>query len=241
MTNSLVIIPTYNEQENLLSIVNQVLEATPDSHLLIVDDNSPDGTGILADNIAAKDNRIFVLHRFAKNGLGPAYIEAFNWGLKAGYKVLVEMDADGSHPAEVLPKLITAVTASGTADLAIGSRWVKGGSVVNWPIYREIISRAGSIYARIMLQLNVRDATAGYRAFKSSTLNQIDLSEVDSKGYCFQIDMTRRVQQLGLQIVEIPITFREREFGVSKMNSKIVVEAILQVTVWGFQRLFNRK
>ena len=240
MNQSLIIVPTYNEIENLPFVVRSVFENAPSSHLLIVDDNSPDGTGQLADQIAEVDQRVTVLHRKVKNGLGPAYIEGFSWGLEAGYDILVEMDADGSHPASVLPSLINAVSLNGNADLAIGSRWVSGGSVVNWPKYRELISRSGSWYARTMLNLKVRDATAGFRAFNSKVLKTIDLKNVDSQGYCFQIDLTRRTQQAGFRIVEIPIEFRERELGVSKMSGAIVFEAMFQVTKWGFSRFFTK-
>ena len=240
MSPSLVIVPTYNEIENLPVVVRRIFENAPSTHLLIVDDNSPDGTGQLADQIAEKDKRVSVLHRKVKNGLGPAYIEGFFWGLDAGYDVLVEMDADGSHPASVLRSLINAVSINGNADLAIGSRWVSGGAVVNWPKYREYISRGGSWYARTMLNLKVKDATAGFRAFSSNVLKNIDLGTVDSQGYCFQIDLTRRTQQAGFRIVEVPIEFREREHGVSKMSGAIVVEAMFQVTKWGFSRLFKK-
>lgn len=240
MSQSLVIVPTYNEIDNLPIIVRRIFQYAPSTHLLIVDDNSPDGTGQLADQIAEEDQRVSVLHRKVKNGLGPAYIEGFHWGLNAGYGVLVEMDADGSHPASVLPSLINAVSGNGNADLAIGSRWVSGGSVVNWPKYREFISRGGSWYARTMLNLKVKDATAGFRAFNANVLKTIDLNNVDSQGYCFQIDLTRRTQQAGFRILEIPIEFRERELGVSKMSSAIVLEAMYQVTKWGFSRFFKK-
>lgn len=240
MSRSLVIIPTFNELENLPVIVEKIFNNAPFASLLIVDDNSPDGTGELAEQIASADERVFVLHRKNKDGLGPAYIEGFRWGLDAGYEVLVEMDADGSHPASVLPALIDSVSSSGNADLAIGSRWVVGGSVVNWPQYREFISRGGSWYARTMLNLKVKDATAGFRAFNAKVLKTIDLSNIDSQGYCFQIDLTRRTQQAGFRIVEIPIEFRERELGVSKMSGAIVVEAMIQVTKWGISRIFAK-
>ena len=240
MSHSLVIVPTYNEIENLPVVVRRIFENAPSTHLLVVDDNSPDGTGQLADQIAKSDQRVSVLHRKVKNGLGPAYIEGFYWGLNAGYEVLVEMDADGSHPATVLPLLINAVSGKGNADLAIGSRWVPGGSVVNWPRYREFISRGGSWYARTMLNLKVKDATAGFRAFSATVLKNIDLSNIDSQGYCFQIDLTRRTQQAGFRIVELPIEFRERELGVSKMSGAIVLEAMFQVTKWGFSRLLTK-
>lgn len=239
MKNSLVIVPTFNELENLPIVIENIHHFSPESHILIVDDSSPDGTGQLADALSSEDHRMSVLHRKEKNGLGPAYIAGFEWGIKQGYKVLLEMDADGSHPASALPKMIDAVSGENSADLAIGSRWVTGGSVVNWPMYRKFISRGGSWYARTMLGVKVKDVTAGYRAFKVGVLQQIDLSDVDSQGYCFQIDLTRRTLQLGYSIVEIPIEFKERELGTSKMSGSIVLEAMAQVTKWGFSRIFR--
>ncbi|NOJ59615.1 polyprenol monophosphomannose synthase [Arthrobacter sp. 260] len=225
------IIPTYNEIESLPLTVARLRSAVPHSDVLVVDDNSPDGTGDLADTLAAADPQIHVLHRQGKAGLGAAYIAGFTWGLDAGYDVLVEMDADGSHRPEQLQSLLEKVA---DADLVIGSRWVPGGSVVNWPRRRKLLSRAGSTYSRIMLGINVRDITAGYRAFRRETLEKLDLTQVDSVGYGFQVDMTFRVAKLGLKIVEVPITFVEREFGASKMSGGIVLEAIGNVTRWGF-------
>lgn len=224
------IIPTYNEIESLPLTVARLRRAVPHSDVLVVDDNSPDGTGDLADTLAAADPQIHVLHRQGKAGLGAAYIAGFTWGLDAGYDVLVEMDADGSHRPEQLQSLLEKVA---DADLVIGSRWVPGGSVVNWPRRRKLLSRAGSTYSRIMLGIDVRDITAGYRAFRRETLEKLDLAQVDSVGYGFQVDMTFRVARLGLKIVEVPITFVEREFGASKMSGGIVLEAIGNVTRWG--------
>ncbi|MBG6190120.1 dolichol-phosphate mannosyltransferase [Arthrobacter sp. CAN_A212] len=224
------IIPTYNEIESLPLTVSRLRRAVPHSDVLVVDDNSPDGTGDLADTLAAADPQIHVLHRQGKAGLGAAYIAGFTWGLDAGYDVLVEMDADGSHRPEQLQSLLERVA---DADLVIGSRWVPGGSVVNWPRRRKLLSRAGSTYSRIMLGIEVRDITAGYRAFRRETLEKLDLAQVDSVGYGFQVDMTFRVAKLGLKIVEVPITFVEREFGASKMSGGIVLEAIGNVTRWG--------
>ncbi|MFJ2507994.1 polyprenol monophosphomannose synthase [Arthrobacter citreus] len=227
----LTIIPTYNEIESLPKTLQRLRAAVPDSDVLIADDNSPDGTGAYADEQAALDPAVHVLHRKGKEGLGAAYIAGFRWGLEQGYDVLVEMDADGSHKPEQLPLLLEA-SAEG-ADLVIGSRWVPGGSVVNWPLRRKLLSRAGSTYSRLMLGIPVRDITAGYRAFKRSTLEKLDLSAVESVGYGFQVDMTFRVARLGLKITEVPITFVEREFGASKMSGNIVFEAIANVTKWG--------
>lgn len=225
------IIPTYNELESLPITVGRLRAAVPDSDVLIVDDNSPDGTGTLADKMAAEDNAIHVMHRTGKEGLGAAYLAGFRWALDEGYDVLVEMDADGSHKPEQLPSLLAEIPKG--ADLVIGSRWVKGGSVVNWPLHRKAISRAGSFYSRLMLGVDLRDITAGYRAFRRETLEALDFNDVESVGYGFQVDMTFRVAQMGKKIVEVPVTFVERELGVSKMSGNIVIEAMLNVTKWG--------
>ncbi|MEN9751014.1 MAG: hypothetical protein RLZZ600_61 [Actinomycetota bacterium] len=237
---ALIIVPTYNELANVPIIVPAIREAVPDAHILIVDDSSPDGTGALADDMAAKDAHVLTLHRTAKSGLGDAYLAAFEWALNRDYSVIVEMDADGSHPADALPALIAAVRPGSRYGLSIGSRWVAGGSVINWPLHREILSRGGNLYARIMLGLSVKDATAGFRAFAADTLRNIHLENVESHGYCFQIDMTRRVRNAGYEETEVPIVFREREHGESKMSGSIVREAMGKVTVWGLARLFGR-
>ncbi|WP_150462496.1 polyprenol monophosphomannose synthase [Nesterenkonia ebinurensis] len=227
----LTIIPTYNEIEALPTTVDRLRAAVPESEVLIVDDNSPDGTGGLAEQMAVADDQVHVLHRVRKDGLGGAYIAGFTWGLERGYDAFVELDADGSHQPEQLPDLLSEIDY---ADLVIGSRWVPGGSVVNWPLHRELISRAGSLYSRTMLGLRVRDITAGFRVFRRSTLEDIDLSSIESVGYGFQVDMTFRVARQGKTIKEVPITFVERTLGESKMNGGIVVEAVANVTKWGF-------
>lgn len=239
-TGTLVIVPTYNEALNLPTIVSAIRASVPEAHVLIVDDNSPDGTGDLADSMAATDANVFVLHRTQKSGLGDAYLAGFDWGLSRDYPVVVEMDADGSHPSSALPELIASVRPETGFGLAIGSRWVRGGSVVNWPTRRKILSRAGNIYARIMLGLSVHDATAGFRSFNADALRNIHLENVESHGYCFQIDMTRRVRDAGIAATEVPIEFRERELGESKMSGAIVREAMSKVTVWGVARAFGR-
>lgn len=226
----LTIIPTYNEIDSLPTVVDRLRAAVPESDVLIVDDNSPDGTGELADQMSAQDAQIHVLHRTQKNGLGGAYLAGFSWGLAREYDVFVELDADGSHQPEQLPDLLGAVDE---ADLVIGSRWVSGGSVVNWPLHRELISRAGSTYSRVLLGLRVRDITAGFRVFRRSLLEEIDLGAIESVGYGFQVDMTFRTARLGKTIKEVPITFVERTLGESKMSGDIVVEAVLNVTKWG--------
>jgi dolichol-phosphate mannosyltransferase len=228
---AVVVIPTYNERENLPLIVARVREATPEVDILVVDDGSPDGTGELADELAAADSRIQVMHRTSKDGLGAAYLAGFGRALEQGYDVVVEMDADGSHRPEELPLLLAAL--AGGADLVIGSRWVAGGTVENWPKSREVLSRGGNTYTRLMLGTQLRDATAGYRAFRASALEKIGLAGVDSRGYCFQIDMALRAIRAGLTVVEVPITFVEREHGTSKMSGNIVAEAMWKVTRWG--------
>ncbi len=227
------IIPTYNEIESVPRTLSRLRTAVPESDILIVDDNSPDGTGELADSVAAADDQIQVLHRRGKEGLGAAYIAGFRWGLDAGYDVFVEMDAHGPHPPEQLPMLPDAVRDG--ADLAMGSRWVPGGKVVNWPLYREILSRGGCIYARLLLGAPMRDITGGFRAFRRQTLERIDLSAIQSVGYCFQMDLAWKVSLLGLRTVEVPITFVEREYGDSKMSLKIIAESIIRVTQWGLK------
>ncbi len=226
-----VIVPTYNERANLEQIASRLRTAVPDADLLVVDDNSPDGTGEAADKLAAGDARIHVLHRPAKAGLGSAYIAGFRWALERGYGVLVEIDADGSHQPQELPALLAALEAG--ADLVIGSRYVPGGTVLNWPKSREVLSRGGNTYARVMLGIKVRDATGGYRAFRATALRQIGLDKVESQGYCFQIDLALRVIRAGLTVVEVPITFVERTQGASKMSRAVVAEALWRVTQWG--------
>ena len=226
----LVIIPTYNELENLPIILNRLLHAVPHANALVVDDGSPDGTGDLADKLAADDGRIHVLHRTAKEGLGAAYIAGFKWALAAEYDVIVEMDADGSHAPEQLPRLLAAL---GHADLVLGSRWVPGGTVVNWPKSREILSRGGNLYTRLALGIDLHDATGGYRAYRRIVLQTIELSGIASQGYCFQVDLAWRAVQAGFRVAEVPITFEERQRGESKMSGNIVREALLRVTEWG--------
>src|SRR5215469_3993405 len=225
-----VIMPTYNERANIEAMAGRVRRAVPDADLLVVDDNSPDGTGELADKLAAEDSHIHVLHRERKAGLGAAYIAGFRWALEAGYDVIVEMDADGSHLPEELPRLLAALP---DADLVLGSRYVPGGKVVNWPKSRELLSRGGNTYARLMLGIKLKDATGGYRAYRASTLRKIAIDEVESQGYCFQIDLAMRAIRAGLTVTEVPITFVERVHGTSKMSRAVVAEALWRVTGWG--------
>jgi dolichol-phosphate mannosyltransferase len=232
-----VIIPTYNERENLEPLATRLRRSVPDADLLVVDDNSPDGTGDLADKLAAEEPRIHVLHRPGKAGLGAAYVAGFGWALQEGYGAIVEMDADGSHDPAELPKLLAALDS---ADLVIGSRWVAGGKVSNWPRSRELLSRGANSYARVMLAIPVRDATGGYRAYRAETLRRIALDRVQSQGYCFQIDLALRVIRAGMKVAEVPITFVDRTRGESKMSRSIVIEAFLRVTGWGLASRLRR-
>ena len=233
----LVVIPTYNEIDNLAEITGRVLAAATAVDILVVDDNSPDGTGRLADELAAANQRISVLHRPGKSGLGNAYRAGFGWGLRAGYDVLVEMDGDGSHRPEQLPDLLEGLRR---ADVVLGSRWVQGGGAPNWALRRRLLSRAGSLYAHIALALPFRDITGGYRVFRSTALQGIDYDSVEAQGYCFQIEMLWRAHRAGLRIVELPIGFAERLSGESKMSVSIVLEAMARVTIWGVTNLPRR-
>jgi dolichol-phosphate mannosyltransferase len=227
----LVCIPTYNERENLPVVVRRLRAAVPSAEILVLDDNSPDGTGQVADDLAAADPLVHVLHRAGKEGLGRAYLAGFAWALEHGYDAVVEMDADGSHQPEQLPALLAAVQAG--ADLVIGSRWVRGGSVVNWPLHRKALSVGGNLYIRVLLGMPVNDATAGYRVYTADALRRIGLHDVASQGYSFQTDLTRRAVVLGMRVVEVPITFVEREVGDSKMSGDIMRESLQRITVWG--------
>jgi len=225
-----MVVPTYNEAENITWIVGRLRAAQPGVDVLIVDDNSPDGTGRIADELASADPQVRVLHRTAKGGLGAAYLAGFAAALDAGYDVVGEMDADGSHQPEQLERLLTALE---DADLVIGSRWVPGGSVVNWPRRREALSRGGNVYVRILLGIEVRDATAGFRVFRRQTLEKIDLETVESTGYVFQTDLVTRTLRAGLTVREVPIEFVERVRGDSKMSGAVAVESLRRITRWG--------
>ncbi len=235
----LVVVPTYNERDNLSSIVTRLHRSVPAADLLVVDDGSPDGTGALADELAAADQRIHVLHRRAKAGLGAAYVAGFRWALEHGYEVVVEMDADGSHAPEELPLLLDAL--AGGADLVLGSRWVDGGQVLNWPRSRELLSRGGNAYTRLALGVPLRDATGGYRAYRRRLLESLPLAEIASQGYCFQVDLAWRAWRTGFRVVEVPITFVERTAGDSKMSRSIVAEALWRVTWWGVASRRSRR
>ncbi|MPY96949.1 MAG: glycosyltransferase [Actinophytocola sp.] len=232
-TPVLVVIPTYNERDTLGGVIERLTETVPEVHVLVVDDGSPDGTGQLADALAAEDERVHVLHRTEKAGLGAAYVAGFRWGLARQYATLVEMDADGSHAPEDLPRVLAALRR---ADLVLGSRYVPGGRVVNWPKRRQLLSRGGNLYSRIALGVGIRDITAGFRAYRASVLEKLPLDDVASQGYCFQIDLAWRTVRSGFTVAEVPITFTERELGQSKMSKDIVLEAVLQVGRWGLRR-----
>lgn len=229
MNNVLVVTPTYNERDNLPGIVARIRAAVPDAAVLVVDDNSPDGTGLIADRLAAEHDGVRVLHRERKEGLGAAYLAGFRWGLARGFDLLVEIDADGSHPPERLPALLRAAQH---ADLVIGSRWAPGGRVANWPRRRELLSRLANRYVRLALRLPVADATGGFRVYRAAALEKILLGGVESRGYCFQVDLTRRAVRHGFTVTEVPITFRDRTAGASKMNAGVLFEALWRVTLW---------
>ncbi len=220
-------IPTYNELENLETAIKAVHEHSPVAHVLVIDDQSPDGTGELADRLAAKDDRIQVLHRAEKEGLGRAYLAGFQWALARDYELIFEMDADLSHPAEAIPRMVQA--AESGADLVLGSRWVSGGGVIGWPLKRKVLSQGGSLYARLILGATIKDFTGGFKCFKRETLERLPLETIETAGYGFQIELTWRALQLGLHVVEIPITFTDRVAGLSKMSTSIFTEALLLV------------
>ena len=227
-----MVVPTYNERDNLAWIVGRLHAAVPDVDVLVVDDSSPDGTGAVADELAAADPRVHALHRDRKGGLGAAYLRGFRWALDAGYDVVGEMDADGSHQPEELHRLREALA---DADLVIGSRWVPGGSVVNWPWHRQALSRGGNLYVRLLLGLDVHDATAGYRLYRRQTLEKIELETVRSTGYVFQTDLAARTLRAGLVVREVPIEFVERVRGDSKMSGAVAVESLRRITGWGLR------
>jgi dolichol-phosphate mannosyltransferase len=230
----LVIIPTYDEAENIADVVGRVRDAVPDAHVLVVDDNSPDGTGDLVEGMAGDDANLHLLRRAGKAGLGSAYRAGFAWGAAEGFEVMVEMDADLSHDPAALPSLLARVDDG--ADLAIGSRYVPGGSIPDWKWHRKALSRWGNRYAGAVLSLDVADATAGYRAYRATALADIDLDSVRADGYGFQIEMADRVARNGGRIDEVPISFTDRIRGTSKMSGRIVVEALVLVTWWGVRR-----
>jgi len=227
---ALVVIPTYNEADNIELIIKRLRAAVPEAHALIVDDGSPDGTGEIADRLATEDDHVHLLSRGGKAGLGAAYVAGFRWALAGGYEAIVEMDADGSHAPEELPRLLAALH---DADLVLGSRWVAGGEVRNWPRSRLALSRGGNLYTRVALGIPLKDATGGFRAYRSEVLAKLPLDTISSQGYCFQVDLAWQAWRAGFRVIEVPITFTERERGTSKMSGVIVAEALLRVTWWG--------
>lgn len=233
----LVVVPTYDEADNLAWIVQRLRTARPEVDVLVVDDGSPDGTGAIADALAAADPAVTVLHRTEKAGLGAAYLHGFTHALAAGYDVVGEMDADGSHQPEQLHRLLDALV---DADLVIGSRWVPGGSVVNWPLSRRLLSRGGNLYVRLLLGISVKDATAGYRLFRGTALEKLDLAHVRSTGYVFQTDMVARCLQQGLTVREVPIEFVERVRGESKMSPSVAGESLRRITTWGLRERWHQ-
>lgn len=241
-----MVIPTYNESDNIEWIIDRLRRAQPDVDVMVVDDNSPDGTGKIVEALAEQDPRIQVVHRTEKAGLGAAYRHGFRVALDQGFDVIGEMDADGSHQPEQLQRLIDAVVQG--ADLVIGSRWIPGGSIVNWPKSREALSRGGNMYVRLLLGIGVKDATAGFRLFRRETLEAIDIDTVTSTGYVFQTDMAYRTLRQGLTVREVPIEFIERERGDSKMSKDVATESLKLITRWGLaerraqlQRLLGRR
>ncbi len=238
MMRTLVLVPTYNEAQSIRSIIARIRTAVPDADVLVLDDASPDGTGAIADELAAADPGVRVAHRPAKVGLGAAYLDGFARATAEGYEAVVEIDADGSHDPVELPTMLDLLRST-PADLVIGSRWVAGGSVLNWPRHRQAISRTGNRYARWMLRSRIRDITAGFRAYRVSALAGLDRAAVSSQGYCFQVELAWRIEAAGGRVVEHPITFVERANGRSKMGPGIVIEALARVTAWGLSARFG--
>ncbi|MGA1450208.1 MAG: polyprenol monophosphomannose synthase, partial [Candidatus Nanopelagicales bacterium] len=237
-SKTLIIIPTYQESENIISILERVQAANPEANVLVVDDSSPDGTGQIVERLMKSNPKIRLLTNSVKGGLGKAYVKGFKWGLSKDFDIFVEMDADGSHAPEQLPSILKNLDE---CDVSLGSRWVPGGRIENWPISRQILSKGGNLYTRLMLGFNVKDATGGYRAYKRKVLETIDLDSIESQGYCFQVDMVRRSLAFGFKVCETPIVFTEREAGNSKMSRQIVIEAFTRIGFWGLKRLFRIK
>lgn len=235
---TLIVMPTYNEVASAPAIIKSVLTEAPHVDLLIVDDGSHDGTveSIRASLSGSFVNRVSFLERTQKTGLGAAYLAGFDWGHQRNYELLIEMDADGSHQSSDLVKLLSAFQKNQNMDLVLGSRWIPNGSVVDWPMHREYLSRTANLYAGLILKSSVKDMTSGFRIYKASSLRKIDFRDIQSQGYCFQIEMTRKILDINGKVLEVPITFVERKYGSSKMNWKIVLEAMIRVTLWGLKR-----
>jgi len=241
MRNRLIIVPTYNELVSAPLLVRRILKHIPNSDVLVVDDGSPDKTGDAIRELQQEFHALHLLEQKTKLGLGSAYRLGFTWGLERGYEELIEMDADLSHRVRDLKKMIEAKELQPNTDLVIGSRWIPGGKTENWSKSRELLSRAANLYVRAMVGLGVKDSTAGFRIYSASMLKRLNMESIKSEGYSFQIEMTRAVHKLGGKIIEVPITFREREKGVSKMSKKIVGEAMILVTLWGLKRFLRVK
>ena len=237
----LIIVPTYNESMNAPVLIKRIFKHIPETSILVIDDGSPDGTADIVESLQQEYSDLHLLKRSEKSGLGSAYRAGFAWGLERGYNEMVEMDADMSHRVRDLAKMIEVKKARPETSLIIGSRWMKDGKTENWSKARELLSRTANLYVRFMLGMGVKDSTAGFRIYSADILRKIDLNAIKSEGYSFQIEMTRAVYKNGGSIVEVPITFREREQGVSKMSKKIVREAMTLVTFWGLKRFLNLK
>jgi dolichol-phosphate mannosyltransferase len=236
----LVIIPTYNEVESLPILLRELVRLRPSFNFLVVDDGSPDGTAEICEKLKGEIVGLDVLTRPTKSGLGSAYRDGYKVALAKNFDVVIQIDADGSHRVADLAKLLKKFESNPSPDLVIGSRWIKGGSVLNWSKRRELLSRAANVYSKLMLGLDVLDSTAGFRIYKTSAIRKLDLGSIKSEGYCFQIEMTREISRIGGLISEVPIMFVERKYGKSKMSGKIVVEAMLRVTYWGLLRIFKK-
>lgn len=237
---TLVVVPTYDERANLAPLLERIHTSVGGAHVLIVDDNSPDGTGQLAQRLVADRPWLHVLHRPGKQGLGVAYIAGYGWGLAHGYDVFVQLDADLSHLPEQIPDLLAALDADEGADLVIGTRWMPGGWVENWSRRREWLSRGGNLYTQTLLGLPLRDVTGGFRAWRRHTLEGVDLAGVASAGYCFQVDLARRAVAGGFAVREVPIRFVERTWGTSKMNAAVVCESLWRISAWGARHQMMR-
>jgi dolichol-phosphate mannosyltransferase len=236
----LVIIPTYNEAESLPILLRELSELRNDFSYLVVDDGSPDGTADICEKLKSEIPSLEVLRRSKKTGLGSAYRDGYRYALEKNFDAVIQIDADGSHQVSDLPNLLSKFESNPNVDLVIGSRWIKGGSVLNWSKHREALSRLANIYSNLLLGLDVKDSTAGFRIYKASAIKKLNLGNIKSEGYCFQIEMTREIKKIGGVISEVPITFVERQFGKSKMSGKIVIEAMLRVTYWGLLRFFRK-
>lgn len=239
MAGRLIVIPTYNEIENIEVLLRRLFKFIPGAEILVVDDNSPDKTSKVVSELRSQFPTLYLLERGAKAGLGSAYRAGFSWALDRDYQEIIEMDADLSHRVRDLLKMIEIKQSNPEISLVIGSRWISGGATVNWSKARELLSRSANLYVRVMLGIGIKDATSGFRIYSSKILKRIDLAGIRSEGYAFQIEMSRAVSKLDGKIIEVPITFREREEGVSKMSKKIVIEAIFFVTAWGVKRFLR--